>query len=152
MAIHRDFLKKMARRAKALQESLIRVGGVGVERSAILDAIGTDNFDLDDLNRRVGVLFVGATIGAKQLKRTRSGRRGDQETLRLLCKLFELNVEVFGESAPRITKADDYQGRFFDFADDVLQLFGIQKSNAALGKAIEKAIKIVDRTKNRESP
>ena len=150
MAIHRRFLKEMARRAADLEEALTKAGSV--QRSAILDAVGSGNVDFDVLKRSIRMLRLGALAGAESLEPTRAGPRGDDDTLKLLCKLFELNVEAFGENAPRITKAGGYQGQFFDFAAEVLQMFGIRKSNAALGRAIENAIKIVDQTRRRESP
>jgi hypothetical protein len=150
MADHRRFLKEMARRAAALEESLIKAGTV--ERSAILDAVGSQNMDFEGLRRSVQWLRRGAGTGATGLKKSRAGPRGDDETLRLVCKLFELNVKAWGQDAPRITNAGKYSGRFFDFAADVLQIFGITKSNDALGKVIEKAIKIVDRKQIRQSP
>lgn len=150
MAVHRSFLEKMARRAEALEESLTKAGSV--ERSAILDIVGTHNLDFKGLQRSLQRLRLGADAGAAKLKPTRAGPRGDEETLRLLCDLFDVNVKAFGQNAPRITNAEKYKGRFFDFAADVFQMFGIRKSNAALGRAIEKAIKIVDRTRNRQSP
>ncbi len=150
MAVHRSFLEEMARRAEALEESLTKAGSV--ERSAILDTVGTHNVDFENLRQSIQWLRRGAAAGAAKLKPTRAGPRGDEETLRLLCKLFDLNVKAFGQNAPRITKAEKYEGRFFDFAADVFQMFGIRKSNKALGKAIEKAIKRVDRTRNSQSP
>lgn len=150
MADHRSFLEEMARRSEALEEALNKAGGV--ERSAIFNVVGSYDLDLEDLQRNLQMLRLGANAGAANLKPTRAGPRGDEKSLRLLCTLFDLNVRAFGPNARRITNADIYSGRFFDFAADVLQMFGIHKSNAALGKAIEKAIKIVDRTRNRQSP
>jgi len=139
MADHKTFLKKMSRRAEALEEAIDKAGSV--ERSAILDVVGSQNLDLKVLRRNLQMLRLGANAGAANLKQTRAGPRGDEETLVLLCMLFELNVRAFGSNAPRITKAEKYSGRFFDFAAEVFQMFGIHKTDDALGRAIEKAIK-----------
>ncbi len=139
---HKDFLKEMARRAESLGEAIDKAGSV--ERSAIFDVVGSQNLDLKVLRRNLQMLRLGANAGAANLKRTRPGPRGNEETLALLVTLFDLNIKAFGQKAPRITKADGYEGPFFSFAADVFQMFGIHKSNAALGRAIENAIKIVD--------
>ena len=152
-AIHRRFLTTMASRVEALEECLTKAGST--ERNAIFDSVGSDNVDFNSLQRSLRMLRLGAKSGAKNLQPTRTGRRREENTLRLLCKLFELNVEAFGQDAPRISNnLNKYSGKFFDFAYDVLELFGIRigKSNAALGKQIEKAIKIVDKKSSRQSP
>ena len=116
-----------------------------VERSAVLDVVGSQNLDLKALRRNLQMLRLGANAGAVNLKRTRPGPRGDEESLTLLVTLFDLNVRAFGPNAPRITKASKYEGRFFDFAKEVFQMFEIDKTDDALGRAIVNAIKIEDR-------
>lgn len=150
-AIHRKFLETMACRVKALEECLAKAGST--ERRAIFDSVGSHNVNFSSLQQNLRMLRLGAKAGAKNLQPTRSGPRKEENTLRLLCKLFELNVRAFGQDAPRISNnLNEYSGQFFDFANDVLELFGIRKSNAALGKQIEKAIKIVDKTLSHQSP
>ncbi len=149
-AIHRKFLETMARRVKALEECLAKAGST--ERRAIFDSVGSHNVNFSSLQQNLRMLRLGAKAGAKNLQPTPTGPRKEENTLRLLCKLFELNVKAFGQDAPRIAKSDHYSGQFFDFADDVLKMFGIPKSNAALGKQIEKAIIIVDKTLSHQSP
>jgi len=153
MDVHKTFLKAMARRAEALEEAIDKAGSV--ERSAILDVVSSQNLELLDLKllrRNLQVLRLGANAGAVNLKRTRPGPRGDEESLTLLVTLFDLNVRAFGPNAPRITKASKYEGRFFDFAKEVFQMFEIDKTDDALGRAIENAIKIEGRKRNRQSP
>ena len=140
---HRRFLQEIARHAKALEEALTKAGSV--ERSAILNVWGNRNLDFEALRQSVYQLWIGATVGVRSLKATRAGPRGDKATMRLICLLYKINVSAFGESAPRIARAEKYQGRFFDFTSDVFLLFGIDKSNFALGRSIEKAIKIVNK-------
>ena len=149
-AIHRRFLTTMASRVEALEECLTKAGST--ERNAIFDSVGSDNVDFNSLQRSLRMLRLGAKSGAANLERTRAGPHSDEKIPRLLCKLFELNVRAFGHDAPRITKSNQYSGRFFDFADEVLQLFGISMTNDALGKQIEKAIKIVDEKSSHQSP
>jgi len=150
-AIRRRFLRTMSRRAEALEECLAKAGST--ERKAIFDSVGSHNVNFSSLQQNLRMLRLGAKAGAKNLQPTQPGPRKEENTLRLLCKLFELNVRAFGQDAPRISNnLNEYSGQFFDFANDVLELFGIRKSNAALGKQIEKAIKIVDKTLSHQSP
>lgn len=140
--VHKKFLVEMAKRAKALEDAIERAGIV--ERRAIFDSVARHNLDLQLLERQLKWLRRGATAGARTVPPSRSGARGDPTLLNLLCQLFRIYTTAFGANAQRITKTDKYSGPFFDFTFDVLREFGVQKSNQALGKAIEKAIAAVD--------
>lgn len=143
-SVRKMFLQKMALRADGLVEAISKLGPA--ERNLIL-AI-SPQLDLDSLERTVHELERTSQIAARRILLSPAGRRGDQDTLNLLCKLWRLYQNAFGGNAPRITRSGDaYSGKFFDFADDVLRLIGIHKNNNGLGKAIEKAQKRVAKRK-----
>jgi hypothetical protein len=137
----RRFLQQMASRAGALEEGLDKIGSA--DRTLILET--SPQLALDSLRRSVHELGVAAQFAARRVPKSRAGRRGDPDTIELLCKLWRLYHKAFGANAPRITRSGEkYSGRFFEFANDVLRLFDIRKTNNALGKAIEKAQSVVD--------
>jgi hypothetical protein len=149
-SVHKKYMVELAVRAKALEEAIERAGVI--ERRAIFDTIGAhNNLDLDELKRSVNWLWLGAVAGAKTISPSRVGRQGDPPLTQLLYMLLRVYVRAFGPDAPRLTKGGaavdgkTYSGRFFDLADDVLGLpaFNVRKSNTALGKAIERVLRLV---------
>ena len=75
----------------------------------------------------------------------RLGRRPNRGRAELAKKLRRLYIREFGPNAPRVTKADQYGGPFFEFLKDVLPLFGVRPmGNAALGHVAARAVKVVD--------
>lgn len=169
---HRKFLNEIARRASALEEALTKAGSEVIKAIAIADehqrAIGRDGLgrlvaptgifdpqkpklDLNALRKSVHELSRLATVAARSLPASSAGPRGSPDLINLLADLARIYRSAFGNDAPRITKADKYSGKFFDFVVDVLGLpaFGVTKSNSALGQAINKARALVDRRDNR---
>jgi hypothetical protein len=148
---HKEFLAELADRAQALEDALERAGAI--ERRAIQATIAAHELDLEKLRRSVRRLRLGAMIGTKTIARSPPGAHGDAPLAQLIFQLLRLYVGAFGPEAPRITKGaaasngQIYSGRFFDLVDDVLRLpsFDVQKSNLALGKAIERVIRLVKR-------
>lgn len=144
-SVRRRYLAETAARAQALEEALTHAGAV--ERSALRAAVGSHNLDLEELGRSVHSLCRAAKIAGKQIPRSKPGRRGHRADTNLLEMLYRVFCNAFGQDAARVSKSDKYGGRFFEFADDVFRLFGAGKSNAALGKAIERMLKALDRVR-----
>lgn len=142
-SVRRDFLIELARRAEDLAEAVTKAGSY--ERRLILDIETPDRLDLEAVEKYAQRLSAAAAVAARNVPRSAPGARGDPDTIDLLCKLWRVYLKAFGPNARRLTRSGDkYSGRFFYFADDVLRLFNICKSNMALGKAIEKAQTAVD--------
>jgi len=137
-SVHRDFLRELALRARLLNEAVSKIGIL--ERRLIHNAVLPPHLDLDLLERHSRHLAAAAQVAAKGVPPSARGARGDPYTIELLCKLWRLYQSAFGPNARRLTRTgDQFSGRFFDFANDTLRLFGIRKSNQSLGKAIQKA-------------
>ena len=80
----------------------------------------------------------------QKVRASKSGARGRVETVALLCRLWRIYRDAFGPDAARVTRMGTlYSGKFFDFANDTLRLFGVRMSNGALGKAIQTAQRAV---------
>ena len=144
-ATHQDFLTEMGWRAYDLWDALNKAGPT--ERSAIHDALRRmdrpKGIGFDELARQVRTLALASDLAVGTKTNARPGRRTEAD-VKFLCGLHALNTSEFGVDAPRITKAGDYQGKFFDFANDLFLLLGVKKSNSSLGQAIVKAIKIAE--------
>ena len=137
-AVRRKFLRELADRAALLEDAITKAGNV--ERKLILDSIPSGRLDFDGLERGARELALAARVAEGNVPRSRRGARGNPETIELLCKLWRVYRAAFGDNAARLSRTGTrYGGRFFDFANDVLHLFGIRKSNDGLGKAIQKA-------------
>jgi hypothetical protein len=137
--VQRQFLREVSKRAAAIEEAIDKLPDD--LRDDILESVGGPaHLNLHQLKWSAHFLRMGCIAAVKKIPPSRRGARGNPELIRLLLKLFRLYRRAFGTNAARITKADRYGGRFFEFANDVLVAFGIHKSNQALGKAIEKAI------------
>lgn len=137
-SVHRKFLQELALRANSLAEA---VGKAGIlERRLIFDAVLPQHLDLSVLERNSRRLAAAASVAARNVPPSVPGARGDPDTIELLCKLWRVYRSAFGSNARRLTRTGDrYSGRFFNFANDTLRLFGVRKSNQSLGKAIQKA-------------
>ena len=138
----RRLLRAIAHLADDLAEAINRTGST--ERKLILDAFLHYHLDLAALERDARRLARSSTVAAKLVTSSKRGQRGDPATDELLYCLWRTYIRAFGPDAPRLSRTDKYDGQFFRFADGVLKLFGIRKSNNALGKAIEKALRIAD--------
>ena len=146
-AVRRQFLREVARRALALEESINKAGAD--ERRALLDTFPPTRFNLDALATGAHDLWLAASIASRHVPKTKAGHPGDPATHSLLCKIWLIYREAHGAGAPKISRSDEYGGAFFRFAEDVLRVFGERKSNNALGKAIEKALAAVKRREGR---
>jgi len=138
-AERRDFLFELARRAEQLEEAISKAGGV--ERGLIFDTFPPSRLDIDRLARDAHNLAIAAKVASRHVTPSRAGARGNVSVIELLCKLWRIYREALGPNAPRISREGTrYGGPFFDFAQDVLELFAARRmSNASLGKAIQKA-------------
>lgn len=136
-------LQELARRAGELADALRHAGDN--EKKLIKEAFPSWRLDCDAILRNAWRLEVSSKAAAKQVTASRPGQQGDPVTIDLLGRLWRVFRKAFGANAPRISRSDKYAGAFFEFADDVLHAFGVGKSNNALGKAIEKALRAVDR-------
>ena len=138
-SVQRKFLREVTRRVASLGQALDRVPEF-LRRSILECAGGSERLDVSSLRQALHVLRSASFAATERVQPSHPGAWGNPELIDLLMKLHRIWQEAFGANAARIGKADRYRGKFFDFANDVLKVFGIQKSNQALGKAIELAI------------
>ena len=140
-SVRREFLRELSQRAELLAEA---IGKIGVADRAVM--LKADlRLDLEALTRMLHHVSSASRAAMQKVPPSRPGARGRADTIELLCKLWRLYREAFGPGAARVTRVGTvYGGKFFDFADDTLRLFGVRMSNAALGKVIQKAQRAVD--------
>jgi hypothetical protein len=136
-------LQAVARRAGGLADALRHAGAN--EQELINGAFPSWQLDCETLLRIALRLEVASKTAAEMVAASKPGQQGDPVTIALLSRLWRIFRKAFGAAAPRISRSDKYGGAFFEFADDVMRVFGVGKSNNALGKAIEKALRAVDR-------
>ena len=136
-------LQEVARRAGELADALRHAGDN--EKKLITESFPVWQVDCEIMLRNAMRLEASSNAAAKQVTASKPGQKGDPATIDLLGRLWRIFRKAFGADAPRISRSDNYGGAFFEFADDVLHDFGVAKSNTALGKAIEKALRAVDR-------
>lgn len=102
---------------------------------------GMDLMELETLERRLEKLSKASRAVIENVQLSQPGRRGQVDRINLLCRLWRIYRDAFGHQARRVTRVGTmYSGRFFDFANATLPLFGIgQLSDGSLGKMIQKA-------------
>jgi hypothetical protein len=144
-AARKEFLKELARRAESLADAVNKAGIV--ERRLIFDVIPPARLELDKIALDSHNLAQAAKVAVRRVRPSKKGARGDPDTIELLCRLWRIYRSAFGASARRVTRSgNQYSGRFFRFAEEVLRQFGVRrKSNMSLGKLIEKAQAAVGR-------
>jgi hypothetical protein len=135
----RKFLSRANRLATELTQLLGKARRVELE--AILPSSGKQRYTyLPELHDHL----VHLAIRASQLKaamRTGAGRRADPFLQHLLSRLHE----IFHEGSDRKrtlcsrTVQGEYAGDFFLFVRDMLPMFGIENSDVAIGRRIERA-------------
>lgn len=142
-ADRKRLLREIGQRANALADAIERTGGP--ERKLLLEAFLAYELDLGDIERKCRQLARSASIAQRQVEPSKRGQKGDPAFDDLLYGLWRTYQKAFGADAPRLSRSDRYDGPFFKFSNDVLRLFGIEKSNNGLGKAIEKILRAADR-------
>jgi hypothetical protein len=138
------YLRELSARAAALEEALRTLPDT--LHDELMDVGGgPERLNLAALRWQAYQLWVNAWAAAGRLTPSRAGAPGDPALLQLIVKLRRMYCAAFGPNAPRLSKSDRYGGKFFTFVESVLALFGVEKSNAALGRLIARALKDIDR-------
>jgi hypothetical protein len=149
----RELLRAIQDRAAALAEA---IASCGQRETTLLHEWTTRQLDLPKLQEHLHDLQLTARIAAGHVPSSKRGRPNGPAGW-VARKLTTLWLEEFGERARRLSRrsklnranpgsrrAKDnvramYSGPLFDFVSDTFALFGIEKSDEAIGKAIEGA-------------
>jgi hypothetical protein len=160
---HKDYLRELLKRAKDLEDALRSMNS---ELAWQLHQAWPHLASKDDWRSRMQEdarnLARAANRAVENLPSTKGGRPMDEAFKRLLDTLIDTYEESTGKKAgyqceePYYDYLDEldndegsvddnekrrYLGPFIDFATQALELFGIKKTNVALGKALERRLR-----------
>lgn len=130
----RDFLEELERRAKALEEALIKLGGFTYELS--------NGVDLGRMKCELHRLAINANVAGSQLSNDPPGRDKDVVFHKLLKALRYIYTEGTGrhDKLTRDSINECYKGHFYSFVCECSRIIRVDKSETAIGRAISKVI------------
>jgi hypothetical protein len=137
-------ISRIKKAAKQLNEALDAAMVGTVTRPRLLDMGRLENEWLDETHSRVDRLASVAGRALKELseKAHRSGRKADVTLRWLIIKLLEV-FKAAGAKKFYTVDGGEFAGPFFDLVEVVLNRVPGEpkRSNAALGKAVQRALK-----------
>ncbi len=151
------FFKEMERRAAALAKCFDKLGWA---TDKFLDAAKAHGLDIDPSSFKWKLHRVAdaARTAAQNVPDKGPGRDPDIALPDYIARLRKIYCEGTGKEDRRTyntyaeTDEEAYTGAFFNFVKACLSVVGITKSNAAVAKAIQQTLRLMDKSANPDAP